>query len=197
MHVDLLEMTEEAVRNALRARDPFDDYVPIIPTPAGFDVYLTDDIVDIGTYNKLLHKLSEVDETFTVRFFISTPGGSAATAEFLYHAIKNCKAHTQAVSGGLLASAGTVIALACKELDVTPTASVLIHEGAVATAGKLSDTTARQTFQNKLYKQLFSLVYGKVLTKNEISKVLRGEEFWMSGEELTARFQKGKEKGNG
>lgn len=166
-------------------------YVPVINHQGVIYAYISGDIVDIAEYQELLHVLrNPPSDVHTIKVAISTAGGNADTAETLYHALKHSPIHTVGILGGLVASAGTVIALGCKELQVGPMVTFMVHEIALSSIqGKSSDVAEFQAFHKKHLKLVLEEVYGNFLSAREITRVTNGKELWMTGTEVLDRLR--------
>jgi len=106
---------------------PWEKTVPIITNRHHTDAYLTDGIEEPAYYNELCHELrtAERGDTFTIH--LNTPGGMVDSAFMIIDAIKASKAKVTGYLSGTVASAGTMIALACDKLEVADHTSFMIH----------------------------------------------------------------------
>lgn len=178
-------------------------YVPIIvnDNPSEEEpkavAYIYDDIVEVRAYSELIHLLDNAEENDKIVLKLSTNGGDADTAEVLYNAIIRSKAHVIGDLSGIVASAGTMITMACDEIIVDDQATFMIHESMLSgVRGKTSDVHDFQVFYKKKLKHTFTKVYGGFLTSKELDRTLDGKELWFMGYEVQARINKLKEKQN-
>lgn len=114
----------------------WDNYVPIKEDRNTFHVYINDVIEGASTYNELYYKLRTASENDTFELYICTPGGLLDAALTLVNELKLTKAHTRAHISGTVASAGTIITLACKEVVVAPHTAFMIHNYSGGLHGK-------------------------------------------------------------
>lgn len=105
----------------------WDNYVPLITNKNITTVYLTDVIEAPAMYNELCYKLDTASEAEKFYIYINTPGGILDAAVMLVNSIKNTKAATIAKLSGTVASAGTLIALACNDIIVADHTAFMIH----------------------------------------------------------------------
>lgn len=169
-------------------KTPWDEYCPIIETDFGYRVFMTDGIDAPDVYNQLYHILRDASANKTIEFIINNGGGHADTAFMLSHAIKNSKAKTVAVVSGTVASAATIIALACKKLEVTPYLSFMVHNYSGSIHGKGNELKARQEFADRELDNYFRDIYKGFLTEEEMEKVIDGTDMWLGTNEVKTRW---------
>lgn len=105
----------------------WDLYVPVIVNKNTLHAYITEAIDEPSNYNELCYLLDTADSTDTIHLHINTPGGMIDSAFMLIDSIKRSKAKVVGHLSGTVASAGTMIALACNELEVAPHTAFMIH----------------------------------------------------------------------
>lgn len=158
-----------------------------------YKVYLLNEIKDPSNYVDLMSLLTN-PETHYVEFYINTLGGVSDTAEMLYHAIVNSDVATTAYLSGTVASAGTIIGLACDNVYINDTTVFMVHDQEMDNlSGKASDLLAYQTFMYKRNKEFFNTVYKCILSPQEIGRVLNGQQLWFTGKEINERLKQAKE----
>lgn len=176
----------------------WDNYVPIVKEGQHTDVYLTDSIDTPSEYNELCHKLAQAfpSETFTLH--INNGGGYIDSGFMIIDAIKNSRARVTAKLSGTVASAATIIALACEEVEVVPHTSFMIHNYSGGAQGKGHEMKAQMDFTDAELNEAFGEIYGGFLTEAEMELVIAGKDFWMGKKEvddrLAARKSKNKKK---
>jgi len=96
----------------------WDLYVPILQTADAREttIYLTEGFGAASEYNEACHLLSTAKAGDKVKLIICNGGGSTAAAYFLIDAINNSKATVVGHCVGFVASAATVVAMACSDL---------------------------------------------------------------------------------
>jgi ATP-dependent protease ClpP protease subunit len=105
----------------------WENYVPIISDKNHTTVYLTDTIDEPSCYNELCFRLKSASPAEVFTLVINTPGGILDSAMMIVDALKTTQAHTIAQISGTVASAGTIITLACKDLDIADHTAFMIH----------------------------------------------------------------------
>ena len=166
------------------------EYVPIITNKNITTVYLTDVIEAPAVYNELCYKLDTASEAEKFYIYINTPGGVLDAAVMLVNSIKNTKASTVAKLSGTVASAGTIITLACQEVEIAPHTAFMVHNYSSGLIGKGHELKAHQEFVDSNLNRSFIDFYGGFLTPSEIRQVIDGKDLWMGTEEVQRRLLK-------
>jgi ATP-dependent protease ClpP protease subunit len=150
--------------------------------------YITGTIEEPSDYNEICYLLYTADEDTTVILHINTPGGIIDSAFMISDAINKSKAKIVGRLTGTVASAGTLIAMACDELEVAPHLSFMIHNYSGGMAGKGHEMKARQKFTDDHLNEAFKCFYKGFLTEEEMEKVVDGTDLWMSTKEVKSRW---------
>jgi ATP-dependent protease ClpP protease subunit len=125
--------------------------------------YITGAIEEPSHYNELCYLLNIADEGTIVYLHINT-------------------------RGGIIDSAGTLISMACDELEVAPHLSFIIHNYSGGMSGKGHEMKARQKFTDKHLNEAFTRFYKGFLTEDEMDNVVNGSDFWMGSEDVKSRW---------
>ena len=166
----------------------WDDYVPIVQDGTTYTAYLASPIEEPDLYNQLCHLLDVATDEMTIVLDINTPGGSIDSATKILHSLSKTKAHTKAIINGTVASAGTIIALSCKELEIAKYTQFMIHNYSTGTQGKGHEVMAYIQFTDKNLKVTFREIYKDFLTEAEMDSVIKGEDMWLNAEEVLTRW---------
>lgn len=166
----------------------WDNYCPIISDKNHTTVYLTDAIDSPNYYNELCFKLKSASPAEVFTLVINTPGGILDSAMMIVDALKTTKAKTIAQISGTVASAGTIITLACDEIIIADHTAFMIHNYSGGLVGKGHELKAHQEFVDANLNKSFTSLYGGFLTPAEIKKVIDGKDYWMDKDEVLARF---------
>lgn len=175
-------MTPEAKRTV------WEHVVPIVKTDFHTDAYICDGISEPLDYAELYHTLHSAKEHETVTLHINTPGGMIDSAFMIIDAIKASKATVTAYLTGTVASAGTMISLACDKLIVADHTSFMIHNYSAGMMGKGHEMKARQEFTDKSLNEAFKTFYRGFLSEAEMTEVIDGKDMWMGKEEVLTRW---------
>lgn len=168
----------------------WDLLVPIVTKDKSTDVYISDEIGSPDTYNELCYKLkaAKKDEKFTLH--LNTPGGYIDSALMIRDAIKHSKAEVSARLTGSVASAGTIIALSCKDVIVADHTAFMIHNYSSGTSGKGHEMKAYQQFVDKNLNLAFKEFYKGFLTEKEMEEIIEGKDLWLNKSEVEERLDR-------
>ena len=167
----------------------WDNYVPIISDKNHTTAYLTNTIEEPSEYNELCFKLKSASPAEVFTLVINTPGGILDSALMLVDAIKTSKAKVIAQISGTVASAGTIITLACNDVEVAPHTAFMIHNYSSSGGhGKGHEIKAMQAFVDANLNASFTSLYGGFLTPKEIKDVIDGKDIWMGQDEVLTRW---------
>ena len=97
---------------------------------------------------------------------------------------------------GTVASAGTIIALSCHDMEVEDFTSFMIHNYSTGTQGKGHEIVDYINFTEKDLKKTFTQIYSGFLTTHEINEIIKGKDMWLSSEDVRKRWFKKQEKDN-
>lgn len=168
----------------------WDDYVSIIQNENMYDAYLSNEIVEPDAYDKLCHLLDQVDHTAIVRLHLNTPGGMLISAFKLLHSLRNTRATTIAVCTGEVASAGTMIALACQHIEVDDYLMFMCHNYSGGAAGKAHEIEDKLKWDKANLPKFFKQIYHGFLTQSEISTMLKGKDIYLNAQEVLEKWEK-------
>lgn len=155
-----------------------------------YDFYLTHVIDDSFNFNDLfdiLRKASDKDEVF---IHINSPGGYVDASSQIINNIKECSAVVTTIMEGQATSAASMIFLSGDEKIVRNHGYMLCHYYSGGCGGKGNEIISRAKFGDKYMRNLFKEIYNKFLTSDEISRLIKGEDFWFSAKEVRARLLK-------
>jgi ATP-dependent protease ClpP protease subunit len=153
------------------------------------EAYITNAIEEPCLYNELCYLIKNSAAGTTIYININTPGGIIDSAFMIANAISHSKATVVGVLSGTVASAGTLIAMACHELEVSPHVSFMIHNYSGGMAGKGHEMKARQKFTDDHLNDAFTSFYSGFLSKEEMEKVIEGTDIWMTTAEVVTRWE--------
>ena len=171
------------------SNSPWDKYVPIITDKNTTVAYLTDSIAEPAEYNELCFKLKSASPAEVFTLIINTPGGYIDAATMIVDAIKESKAKVIAHISGTVASAGTIITLACDEVEVADHTAFMIHNYSGGVVGKGHEMKAHQEFVDANLNRSFRIFYKGFLSEDEMDDVIDGKDLWMGKEEVVSRLK--------
>lgn len=170
----------------------WDKDVPVIPGKNIITVYLLEEVYSPATYAELCHTLEHTSAEQII-MVINNNGGELASTLSIIDSMSRCTCEIIGRLSGTVASAGTIIALACDKLEIAPHTSFMVHSASDGISGKTHETKAYIEFSDKNTREIFNSVYKGFLTDTEIKKVLDGKDMWMGAAEVEERFAKMKE----
>lgn len=88
---------------------------------------------------KVANQLATVNDGDTVELQIASNGGDVFAASEIYTLLKSTKAKVTATIQGLAASAASVIAVAADDVQISPTAQIMIHKAWSGMQGNSED----------------------------------------------------------
>lgn len=154
--------------------------------------FITGAIDEPSEYNELCYLLRSASEEMTFILHLNTPGGIIDSAFMIVAAIRKSKARVIGTLSGTVASAGTLISMACDDLDVTDHLSFMIHNYSGGMAGKGHEMKARQKFTDMHLNEAFKSFYSGFLSDEEMERVIEGTDLWMGSEEVRVRWEQRK-----
>ena len=154
-----------------------------------FTVNLDEDIKSPAYYRSVVAMLLNAGQHDHVDFNFNSNGGSAAGMITLMDAISKTAASTQANIIGDCASAASMLALSCDTCEVSEYGSMLCHTVKFGVGGKLPDVEAVVKATGDLSRRLLRETYEDFLSPSELELVLRGDELYLSAEEIRTRLE--------
>ncbi len=191
--MDAKEMIIEALQEHDASKDTiWGITVPIVRNRKknSYTAFMNTDVSEPSDYNEFCHTLANATSEDHFIIDINTPGGILDSAFKVIHAIQNTKAKTTAKLTGTVASAGTIIALACDEMEVSDHLRFMIHNYSGGAAGKGHEIKDQIDFSDKNLKATFNKLYDGFLSKKEIKQVIAGKDMWFNSEEVRKRWKR-------
>lgn len=174
----------------------WDNHCPIVKSSDGRNVkaFLTEYIEGPGTYDELVFTLEQAKHGDIVTLYINNGGGAVDSAFYICDAITNSKAKIIAKLSGTVASAATIIALHCDEIELTPFLNWMTHNYFHSATGSGNQVKDYVDFTDRELKRAFRKIYANFLTEEEIQLVTeRDKEIWLNEIEVAERWEKYKE----
>jgi len=151
--------------------------------------FITGAVGEPSEYNELCYLLRNASNEMTFILHLNTPGGIIDSAFMIVAAIRQSRARVIGTLSGTVASAGTIISMACDDLDVTDHLSFMIHNYSGGMAGKGHEMKARQKFTDMHLNEAFKSFYSGFLSDEEMGRVIEGTDLWMGSEEVRVRWE--------
>ncbi len=183
-------MTDAPVPN-----NPFDRLYPITQKQGDsggivFNIFLMEAIEDASEFAEIISVLDAALDTDTVVFKINSPGGYKHSTLSVIDAIRASKAQTIAECTGTVASAATIIALACDGLYIADHSTFMVHNYTGGVYGKGHEIIADIEHTTPNNTRFVEESYRKFLSKKEIKKLINGKDYYFTAEETRERWVK-------
>lgn len=155
-----------------------------------WSVYITKAIGAPSRYTQLFELLKNASSNDQIHFFLSTPGGRIDTTAQLLALMEATEAETTAHVMSAVASAGTLIALACDNLSVAPFGFMMLHN-ASGGSGYDKINLAVQSVQNSQIwcENIMRNVYKNFLTEKELDSLLENKDYYFNQMEILDRWE--------
>lgn len=151
--------------------------------------YLSDGVDDPKLYTDLIHQIRTAQPQDIVYIHLNTPGGRLDTGIQIINAIADSAARIIGVLDSKAYSLGTLIFLACDEFVIHDNCLFMIHNYSGGMYGKGNEQQAELAATTKWFSKIVDRYYYPFLSKEEIGRVLRGEDFWMDSDEVKKRLK--------
>jgi ATP-dependent Clp protease protease subunit len=153
-----------------------------------FTFYLSDSIGEPRLYTDMIHKIRVAQPQDIVYIHLNTPGGRLDTGMQLINAMKDSQARIVAVLDSKAYSLGTLIFLAADEFIVHDNCLFMMHNFSSAVFGKGNEQARELEATLVWFKKLAYKYYYPFLSKDEIEKMLNGQDIWMDSDEVKKRL---------
>ena len=165
----------------------WDKVVPIVAKERTVAAYLMSEVYEPEAYNELCYTLEHTEADY-VRLVMNNGGGQLDSMLSIIDSIAKCNATVIGVLSGTVASAATMIALACDELEVADYTGWLTHYYSGGTGGKGNEIKAKHIFDEVEIPRLFKGIHKGFFTEAEIDRVIDGKDEWLNKEGILDRF---------
>ena len=152
-------------------------------------IKLWDDIGFPNEYQEEIDLIETASEHDVIVIDLCTDGGVLDSAMLFNRALRSTAAHTVAVIGPSCSSAGSVIALSCKEFVLDETSSLMLHTSTYG-LGRSKDTDIYEhaNFSRKHLRSFYEQVYLGFISEIELSDVINGLPLYFDAEQLEERL---------
>ena len=151
---------------------------------------LDEEVREPRYYRPFIRHLDNLEEDDQVSVHLKTYGGSYDGALALIQAFNSTEATVVAFIEGHCDSAGSIIALSCPNIVVSPFATMLCHTAKYGTGGSILNVQKYSSFMIEQIHSTMEEVYKDFLTEDELARVLAGEEFIFNAKEISKRLKK-------
>lgn len=153
--------------------------------------WLDEPIRETSYYRELIQTLLTATEDDIVEIIISNGGGYLETAVNIITAIRSSQAHVHGVIMSECHSAGSMIALACHSVHVTPHSNMMVHYASGGCVGRFDDVVSQAEHMRKRLAKIIEDYYEGFLSPEEITDVIEGRcgDKWFDADEISARLE--------
>jgi len=169
----------------------WDDYVPILRSADGREttIYLTEVFESIADYSEAVYILETARPGDKIKFIIANGGGNTAAAYYLIDGINNSKAKISCHCTGFVASAATVVAMACPTLTIADNTNFMCHNYAHNAGGSGAQIKEYVDFIDREFIRATKEEYSGFLTDEEIVLITKHDkEVWLNSEDVRERW---------
>jgi len=177
-----------------------DNLIPLMQKPSRIStnqtvanthvIQIYEDIGNPGDYLDELNLINTASEMDTIVLDICTDGGVLDTAMLFKRALFNTPAHTVAIIGPACSSAGSILALSCREHVLDDTSNLMIHTSTYGLMAKDTDIYEHANFSRKQLRKLYEDVYSGFLSQDDLEDVIKGTPFYFDADQLAERLEK-------
>lgn len=163
-------------------------YCQTIPV-SQYRFYLTDEIEEPDKYHQMCQVMRQAGERDQIFIHINSEGGRIDSTVQIIAAMKESKADVVTVADGIVASAATLLFLAGDGFIVNPHCLFMIHNFSGGAYGKGHELEAQIHADVRWFTRVANDYYEAFLSKAEIKKVFKGEDYWFTADEVTTRIE--------
>lgn len=134
-----------------------------------------------GVINKQLESAKKT-KTSTLTVLINSGGGSVFSASEIYTALKSFAGGVTVQIVGLAASAASVIAMAGRRVEMSPTAQLMIHNASASVQGDYRTMNHTSEFLQNINKSIMNAYTAKTGLNETKLKAMMDKETWMNAQ---------------
>jgi len=134
-----------------------------------------------GVINQQLETAKKTKSS-TLTVLINSGGGSVFSASEIYTALKSFAGGVTVQIVGLAASAASVIAMAGRRVEMSPTAQLMIHNASVSVQGDYRTMNHTSEFLQNINKSIMNAYTAKTGLNETKLKAMMDKETWMNAQ---------------
>ena len=149
-------------------------------TKSTHDIFLSDSIEsEVPEYFELLHFLSTVSASDTVKVHLMNYGGDCKVGLNLCHCFRNCSAHVIMEVDAPSYSMGAILALSGHELKMKPGTFLMFHNYSGGRSGKGAELVKSVLESQRWLHDSFTYFCRPFLTASEMNKIKKDEDVYI------------------
>jgi len=154
-----------------------------------YHFYLSDSVGAPKDYVEMIQRIKYAGPQDVIYIYLNTPGGRIDTGIQIISAMRTSHAHVVTVLEGEVCSLGTLIFLSGDEMIVHDHCLFMVHNHSGGAYGKGHEYLASANATAKWFEELARDTYLGFMTEAEIKRMLAGEDFWMTSNEVRDRLK--------
>lgn len=154
------------------------------------NIYISDEFAEPLLYCEMIHVIRTATPNDTIYIHLNTPGGRLDTGVQLISAIRSSEARIVTVLDGVAHSMGALLFLCGHEMIIHDHAQLMFHTYSGGVFGKGSDIRGQTDATEDWFRIIANDICHPFMTKKEIQRMLKGEDFWFQTEQIEQRLEK-------
>ena len=187
-----MENTTEVENKSQDIGNVFSNLYPIVESDVDgskhWDIFIYDEVKHPTEFMEMIHVLNTAKEGDSVTMHLNTPGGYLDSAIAIVGALNTTMASTHVKISGTVASAGTMIALACDTMELAVGSTFMIHYFSCGYFGKGNELITQAVYGDTNTTELYHEYYKYFLSTEEIDDVIRGSDIYLTAVQTAERF---------
>lgn len=151
-------------------------------------INLDSEITEPKFYRTAFSALKQATCLDVVRLVINSPGGNVDTAIQFISELVDTEAKTIAEIVSAYSSA-SLIALACDEIVLKDFSTMMVHTVSFTATGKTCEVQGQTEFMKRQNLEIMREMYTGFLSAPELQKMLKGEDFWFTKQDVEDRLR--------
>lgn len=156
--------------------------------PLKITIEIDGDFTEPATFRDRIQVIESAKAGEEINIRINSNGGNTHSAQAFYTALLKTKARTKAVIINAYSS-GSIVAMSCDEIELTPFCSMMIHNASGGSGGKIGDMAGYATFKSDYFAEWYAQLYAGFLTEEELKDVAKGQDTWLKEAQIRERLQ--------
>jgi len=182
--------------------DDFNKMFPILPKNKPYNIwehtysaqqihiYFNQEIKGPEQYSEIIHRINVAAPADVIFIHLNTPGGRLDTGVQLINAMQSSQAKIVTILEATAYSLGTLIFLSGDEMIVHDNCMMMIHNFRGGVVGKGHEQLAELHSTVKWFTSIAKKVYTPFLSKDELDRVIKGEDIWMTSADIRKRLDR-------
>lgn len=154
------------------------------------DIYISDEIIDPIEYTDLIQMIRTAGPEDIISVHLNCPGGRLDTGIQVVNALRNTQAHVITELEGVGHSMAALMFLCGSELIVHENTQLMFHTYSGGVLGKGSEIRGQTDATEEWFKLMAYDICYPFMSKREIARMLKGEDFWFQYSQIQPRIER-------